>query len=398
MKEGWEYRKLGEIATEMYRGSGIKRDQVTKEGTPCVRYGEIYTTYNISFDTCASHTKIENVTSPKYFEYGDLLFAITGESVEDIGKTIAYLGDEKCLCGGDIICMKHHQNPKYLAYALSTPDAIRQKGLGKTKLKVVHTNAPALKAISIPLAPLSEQQSIVDYLDSAFAKIDAMKANAEKALNEAKALFQASLKEMLEPKEGWEEKRVGEIAEIKGGKRLPKGEKLLSEPTSHKYIRVADFNEHGSVDLDDIQYISDKVYEQIKRYIINKEDIYISIAGTIGKSGIIPKELDGANLTENACRLILSNEINQRYMYYVTISPVFIRQEIESTKISAQPKLALTRLADIMISYPSITEQQKIADTLDSLKSKVDRLQENFDKISQECDALKQAILRQVFE
>ena len=225
-----------------------------------------------------------------------------------------------------------------------------------------------------------------------------MKANAEKALNEAKALFQASLKEMLEPKEGWEEKRVGEIAEIKGGKRLPKGEKLLSEPTSHKYIRVADFNEHGSVDLDDIQYISDKVYEQIKRYIINKEDIYISIAGTIGKSGIIPKELDGANLTENACRLILSNEINQRYMYYVTISPVFIRQEIESTKISAQPKLALTRLADIMISYPSITEQQKIADTLDSLKSKVDRLQENFDKISQECDALKQAILRQVFE
>ena len=187
MKEGWEYKTLGEIATEMYRGSGIKRDQVTKEGTPCVRYGEIYTTYNISFDTCASHTKIENVTSPKYFEYGDLLFAITGESVEDIGKTIAYLGDEKCLCGGDIICMKHHQNPKYLAYALSTPDAIRQKGIGKTKLKVVHTNAPALKAISIPLAPLSEQQSIVDYLDSAFAKIDAMKANAEKRLNEAQA-------------------------------------------------------------------------------------------------------------------------------------------------------------------------------------------------------------------
>ena len=95
MKEGWEYKKLGEIATEMYRGSGIKRDQVTKEGTPCVRYGEIYTTYNISFDTCVSHTNIESITSPKYFEHGDLLFAITGESVEDIGKTIAYLGDEK---------------------------------------------------------------------------------------------------------------------------------------------------------------------------------------------------------------------------------------------------------------------------------------------------------------
>ena len=398
MKEGWEYKKLGEVATEMFRGSGIKRDQVSKEGTPCVRYGEIYTTYNISFTTCVSHAKTEDITSPKYFEHGDLLFAITGESVEDIGKTIAYLGKEKCLCGSDIICMKHNQNPKYLAYALSTPDAIRQKGLGKTKLKVVHTNAPALKAIHIPLAPLSEQQSIVDYLDSAFAKIDAMKANAEKALNEAKALFQASLKEMLEPKEGWEEKYVGDIAEIKGGKRLPKGEKLQSEPTNHKYIRVADFNDYGTVDLSDIQYISDKVFEQIKRYIITKDDIYISIAGTIGKSGIIPDELDGANLTENACRLILSNEIYQKFMYYITISPEFVRQEIESTKISAQPKLALTRLAGIIISYPSIIEQQKIAETLDTLKSKVDRLQENYEKISQECDALKQAILRQVFE
>ena len=69
-----------------------------------------------------------------------------------------------------------------------------------------------LKFKAIPVPPLSEQQSIVDYLDSAFAKIDAMKANAEKALNEAKALFQASLKEMLEPKEGWEEKILGDIA------------------------------------------------------------------------------------------------------------------------------------------------------------------------------------------
>lgn len=245
---------------------------------------------------------------------------------------------------------------------------------------------------------INEQQSIVDYLDSAFAKIDAMKANAEKALNEAKALFQASLKEMLKPKEGWEEKKVGDVAEIKGGKRLPKGEKLLSEPTNHMYIRVADFNEYGTVDLDDIQYISDKVYEQIKRYIIKKEDIYISIAGTIGKSGIVPEELDGANLTENACRLILSRELNQRFMYYITISPEFIRQEMESTKISAQPKLALTRLADILIVFPPLSEQQSIVEILDSLKSKVDRLQENCDKISQECDALKQAILRQIFE
>ncbi len=197
-KEGWEEKTLGDLATDMYRGCGIRRDQVTKEGTPCVRYGEIYTTYNVGFDTCVSHTKEEYISSPKYFEHGDLLFAITGESVEDIGKTIAYLGNEKCLCGGDIICMKHNQNPKFLAYALTTPEAIRQKGLGKTKLKVVHTNAPALKAISIPVPPLSEQQSIVATLDSLKSKVDRLQANFDKMFQECDALKQAILRQVFE--------------------------------------------------------------------------------------------------------------------------------------------------------------------------------------------------------
>ena len=197
-KEGWEEKKLEDLATDMYRGSGIRRDQVTKEGTPCVRYGEIYTTYNVGFDTCVSYTKEEYISSPKYFEHGDLLFAITGESVEDIGKTIAYLGNEKCLCGGDIICMKHNQNPKFLAYALTTPEAIRQKGMGKTKLKVVHTNAPALKGIIIPVPPLSEQQSIVETLDSLKSKVDRLQANYEKISQECDALKQAILRKVFE--------------------------------------------------------------------------------------------------------------------------------------------------------------------------------------------------------
>lgn len=90
---------LKEISTSIYRGTGIKRDQVTKDGIPCVRYGEIYTTYDTCFDECVSHTKEECITNPKYFEHGDILFAITGESVEDIAKSIAYVGHDKCLAG-----------------------------------------------------------------------------------------------------------------------------------------------------------------------------------------------------------------------------------------------------------------------------------------------------------
>lgn len=125
---------LKEIATSIYRGAGIKRDQVTEKGIPCVRYGEIYTTYNTWFDQCVSRTKEEYVQSPKYFEHGDILFAITGESVEDIAKSIAYVGHDKCLAGGDIVVMKHQQNPRYLAHVLNTTMAREQKSKGKVKL------------------------------------------------------------------------------------------------------------------------------------------------------------------------------------------------------------------------------------------------------------------------
>lgn len=197
-KEGWKEKTLGELASDMYRGSGIKRDQVTKDGIPCVRYGEIYTTYNVAFEECVSHTHEDMISSPKYFEHGDLLFAITGESVEDIGKTIAYLGKEKCLCGGDIICMKHKQNAKFLSYALSTPDAIRQKGIGKTKLKVVHTNAPALKAICVPIPSLDVQQQIVDRLDALSTNIKKLEEVQRKTITECDALKQAMLREVFE--------------------------------------------------------------------------------------------------------------------------------------------------------------------------------------------------------
>ena len=176
---GVEYKKLGEIATDMYRGNGILRTQVTETGVPCVRYGEIYTAYGIWFDHCISHTKMEYVQSPKFIDKGDILFAITGESVEEIAKSTAYVGEERCLAGGDIVVMKHNQDPKYLSYALSTVDAQRQKSKGKVKSKVVHSSVPSIKDITIPLPPLPIQREIVQILDN-FANLTAELAKRKK--------------------------------------------------------------------------------------------------------------------------------------------------------------------------------------------------------------------------
>ena len=376
MKEGWTYKKLGEIATGMYRGSGIKRDQVTKEGMPCVRYGEIYTTYNVAFDSCVSHTKEEYISSPKYFEYGDLLFAITGESVEDIGKTIAYLGNEKCLCGGDIVCMKHKQNPKYLSYVLSTPDAIRQKGIGKTKLKVVHTNIPSLSEIRIPIPPLSEQQSIVDYLDSAFAKIDAMKANAEKALGEAKTLFQASLKEMLEPKEGWNSMKLGDFAYMKAGDFV-KASDIYQDYTEGLYPCYGGNGLRG--------YVREP----------NQEGDFCLIGRQGALCGCVNRAKGVFRTTEHAV-IVKPYQVIPTSLVYYMLTNLNLNKYATG---AAQPGLSVKNIAEqVIIPVPPQAVQLSIATSLDSLKSKVDRLQANFDKISKECDALKQAILRQVFE
>ena len=159
-------KTLEEIAVDIYRGSGIKREEVTETGIPCVRYGEIYTSYNISFTECISHTSEGVVKNPKYFEYGDIIFTITGENVEEIAKSIVYLGNEKCMAGGDTVVLKHTLEPRYLSYALSTTDAQRQKSAGRVKSKVVHSSVPALKAISIPVPPMEKQIMIADVLDS----------------------------------------------------------------------------------------------------------------------------------------------------------------------------------------------------------------------------------------
>jgi type I restriction enzyme S subunit len=161
----FEMVSLSNIATEMYRGAGIKRDEVTSSGIPCLRYGEIYTSYDVIFDHCISHTNESVVKNPKYFEHGDVIFAITGEDINQIAKSIVYMGHEKCMVGGDTVVMKHLQEPRYIAYALSTIYAQKQKSKGKSKNKVVHSSVPELKKIQIPLPDINTQKEIANKLD-----------------------------------------------------------------------------------------------------------------------------------------------------------------------------------------------------------------------------------------
>jgi type I restriction enzyme S subunit len=199
-------------------------------------------------------------------------------------------------------------------------------------------------------------------------------------------------------KQGWEIKSLGELAEIKGGKRVPKGYRLETEPTNYPYIRVTDFNDNGSVDLNDIHYINEEVFKQIKNYTISTNDLYISIAGTIGKTGIIPEELDGSNLTENACKLVFKKDVESKFVYYFTKSDDFLKQAGLNTRIAAMPKLALTRLSTISLLFPkSLPEQQRIVILLDKAFTAIAKAKENAEQNLKNAKEFFESYLQSVF-
>jgi len=168
----------------------------------------------------------------------------------------------------------------------------------------------------------------------------------------------------------WQISKIEEIADVKGGKRLPKGESLTEVKTNHPYIRVADMY-FGGVDTKNLLYVPEHVFPTIKNYIIGKDDLFISVAGTLGIVGEIPIKLDGANLTENADRLT-NISINKSFLLQVLLSPI-IQNAIEREQTNnAQPKLALSRIRAFEIPNPSLPEQQKIAEILSTVDDKIE--------------------------
>ena len=169
----WSIYRAKYIASSLEKGSGITKENVLENGDiQCVRYGEIYSKYDGGFSTTCSRTNLSAVSSPQHINYGDILLAGTGELVEEIGKNIVYLGAEPCLAGGDIIVMRHSQDPVFLNYAMNSISSQMQKSKGKAKLKVVHISATNIGNVLIALPPIEEQIKIGKYLDVKRNNID----------------------------------------------------------------------------------------------------------------------------------------------------------------------------------------------------------------------------------
>ncbi len=209
-------------------------------------------------------------------------------------------------------------------------------------------NPGAVGEIQIPLPPLEMQKEIV-------AEIEGY----QKVINGARAVLD-HYRPHIPIHPDWPETTIGECCEVKGGKRLPMGEQFSNERTSHAYIRVTDLRDQ-SVELGNLKYIPEAIHKEIARYTISSADVYISIAGTIGLMGTIPAELDGANLTENAAKLLFdASRIDKRFLSIVGNGEPVQSQIRSLTHAVGVPKLALERIKMLRIPLPPLATQQQI--------------------------------------
>lgn len=171
----------------------------------------------------------------------------------------------------------------------------------------------------------------------------------------------------------WNEAKIGEIAEVKGGKRIPKGRKLIKEPNSHPYIRIRNLGKTKYMQLNtDYEYVDEETQQMIARYIVNQGDILISVVGTIGLVGIVGNTLDKANQTENCDKIINIKKVLSEYLYYYLVSS-FGQDEIKKGTVGAvQPKLPLKNVKDIIVKYPPIKEQKQIVEILSAIDEKIE--------------------------
>lgn len=352
------------------------------------------------------------------FQDGDVAFAKITPCFENRKSFIAH-GLPNGIGGGTtelIILRQSEMLPEYTYYLLLDQRFISAgKASYKGTVGQQRVQSEVIKNYLVPVPPYQEQQRIVEKIGQAFSELDTIDAlqarhagnlaalraklidaairgqlteqlpqdgTAEELYQQIQAEKQALIKAgkirkekplpEVTPKEApfdipanWKWVKLGNIARVLGGKRIPVGRSLTKEDTGHKYIRVSDMK-NRTVQTDNLLFVPEDIFPSISQYIINKQDVYITVAGTIGRVGKIPPEIDGANLTENADRIVFSH-IDQDWLI-TCLSATAIQKQIELLTTSvAQPKLAIKRIQEFLIPLAPLAEQRRIVARLDEV-------------------------------
>ncbi len=392
MKSGWAIKKLGELGT-IVRGKGIRRNETVDRGLPCIRYGEIYTSYNYILDCPHSFVSKDVFARCPKIKEGDVVFTLTGENKDEIAKALAYLGKDEIAAGGDLaIWSKHGCDPKFLAYMMYAPKLIEAKARASNGDIIVHASVKKMQEIDIPLPPLSEQKRIVAKIDAAFEKIDKLKANAEKNLANAKDLFQSALDEAMRPKDGWVEKRLGEVGTTLTG-TTPSTRDKSNFGNFMPFVKPADIMSFNPINYRE-EGLSQKGVS-CSRLIKSDSVLMVCIGASIGKTGYADRDCT-CNQQINA---LMPNGFDGRYLYYMLSSDKFKKKLMEDAGQATLPIINKSKWENLSICVSlSLSEQREIVNRLDLLAEKIKILEQNYTKQIADCAEMRQAVLREAFE
>ena len=312
---------------------------------------------------------------------------------------------------GNVIWLKNKGvfDASYMYYLYKTvfvDNQIHSMSAGTTVDTYTIINA---KNTIIPLPPLSEQQRIVECIEELFAKLDEAKERLQEvaesfAVRKAAILYKAFTGELTQQwrcengvsDESWEEKTIGDIAQVKGGKRIPKGMSLCFENTGHPYIKAGNLK-NGTVIDESMMYVSDEVLKYIKNYTVSAGDVYITNVGAcIGDCGIIPEKYDGANLTENAVKLTDIN-CNNKFLHLFLASEQTQSSIKESIASATLGKLSIANIKKIIVFLPTLPEQHEIVRRIDDLLARERSAQQVTEQALASIELMKKSILARAF-
>ena len=351
--------KLGEIC-EIVSGSTPKTsikeywDGDVKWITPAELTDDSY----IIYDSARKLTELGvKKTGLSPFPAGTVILS----SRAPIGK-VAIAGCEMYCNQGfkNLICSEKINN-KYLYWFLKgNTEFLNSLGRGATFKEI---SKGIVSNIEINVPDLTDQEKAVCNLE----KLSEIIKLRKKELNALNDLIRARFVEMFgDPKineKGWQEGVISDYFVVKGGKRIPKGMGYSEEVTAHPYLRTTDMKDETILD-NDIHYIDEDVFQQIKRYTVQNGDIYLTNVGVnLGAAGVIPEKYDGANLTENAVKLVPKTDLFRGIFIANYINSPGIQDYIRERKMAVGvPKLAIFRIETMPLIVPPLEVQDAFAD------------------------------------
>lgn len=397
MKNGWEIKTLKDLCESIRDGShnppkGISSSEYLMLSSQNVQNGYLEmdkVRYLSESDFIAedSRTKAKK---------GDVLLTIVGT----IGRTCVLDGNDGKITfqrSVAILSPKAGVDSRFLMYGLmSLNDYLNNEATGAAQKGIY---LKQLSRVSLKVPPFSKQQQIVALLDSAFTKIEALKATAENSLQNAKCLFQSALKEQLTPKAGWKAKTIDDVCSIYGriGFRGYTRADLVNSPDEGAISLSPSNIINSEMNYDNCTYISWFKYEESPEIMIYENDILLVKTGSsYGKCAIVRHLPHKATI--NPQFVVLKDiKINRHFLWYSLCTPYAKRCFDQFVSGAAIPTFSQKNLGMMSIAVPPESEQSIIVSHLDELNSKCTSLQENYNKTLALCDDLKQSLLRKAF-